>query len=233
MIIYNEFPQRSLEWHEIKWGKIGGTLSSGLLKPTETLFIDIISQIGEDFEPTDSFESLEMQRGNDLEPFAIEYLETYTGYKFNKPAWLQSEESKLIGISPDGITEDLTVSCETKCLGRKAHWECILNDQIPKKNIDQCIHYFTVNDKLKKHYFIAFRPEAPKHFVATLTRDTIVDIGLTKKSTEKRKDKNGKEKDYVITIPVLKTIQQWVEISKSNAIDLEKRIEKTLTELTF
>lgn len=214
MKVYNEFPQRSLEWHEIKWGKIGGTLSTGLLKPTDTIFIDLISQIGEEFEPTDSYESIEMQRGNELEPFAIEYLESYSRLKFMKPAWLQNEERKLLGISPDGITEDLRIACEVKCFGRKKHWETLINNEIPLENIPQCVHYFTVNDKLERLYFLSFRPEAIKPFIKELNRDSFVNIGTNSK-------------------PITVTISEACKISRANEILLSDRIEKTLNSLKF
>ena len=69
MIRFNEIEQRSQEWHELKWAKIGGTLSKGLFVKSDTLFIDILSQRMEDFEPTDSYTSDAMERGNELEPF--------------------------------------------------------------------------------------------------------------------------------------------------------------------
>ncbi|MEG7750696.1 YqaJ viral recombinase family protein, partial [Listeria monocytogenes] len=76
------------------------------------------SQREEDFEfEADTFESDAMQRGNDLEPFAREYLNKYTGLEFKQTGWLQSEENELLGISPDGITDCNRFSCEIKCLG--------------------------------------------------------------------------------------------------------------------
>ena len=181
MIVHKKLEQKSLEWFEMKWGKIGGTASKGLHVKGDTLFIDLLSQHIEEFEPSDSFENEHTQRGNDLEPFAIEYLEKYTGYKFEQFGWLQSEENELLGISPDGLIEDLTVACETKCFARKKHTEILLNREIPLDNIHQLVHYFTVNPKLEELYFCAFRPESVKSFVKVLTLDSIVNIGTKAK----------------------------------------------------
>lgn len=178
---YKEITQGTIEWHEIKWGKIGGTLSKGLFVDSDTLLIDILSQRLEDFEPSDSFENDAMQRGNELEPFAREYLQSYTGIEFQETGWLQSEVNELLGISPDGISECERFSCEIKCLGRKAHYPILLSNEIPLDKVHQCVHYFTVNPKLEKHYFIAFRPEAPKHFVKELTLESLVNIGTKAK----------------------------------------------------
>ena len=181
MINYKDIKQGSIEWHEMRWGKIGGTLSAGLFVKSDTLMIDILSQRMEDFEPSDYYQNESMQRGSDMEQFAREYLNQYTGVNFLESGWLQSEENELLGNSPDGISECETIQCEIKCFGRKKHFEVILNDEIPLDNINQCLHYFTVNPKLERLYFIAFRPESPKHFVKELNLESIINIGTKAK----------------------------------------------------
>jgi len=213
-MIYKDIEQGSLEWFEIKWGKIGGTLSKGLFVNSDTLFIDILSQRLEDFEPSDSFQSEAMERGNELEPFAIEYAEKYSGVKFNSVGWIQSEDNELLGLSPDGITEDETIAVETKCLGRKKHIEVLLKDEIPLEYIQQCIHYFTVNPKLEKLYFCAFRPESVRSFVKILTLDSIVNIGTEKK-------------------PKSMTVEAVRDYSIEKANELKIKIDSNLNELSF
>lgn len=200
MINHKEITQKSEEWHLIKWGKIGGSISDGLLntRKTETLQLDILSQRLEEYEPFESYQSSDMERGNDLEPFAREYANEFLGVEFTETGWLQSEKNELLGISPDGLTENEETSLEIKCLNRKNHTSILVEDDIPLDKINQCIHYFTVNSKLKKHLFLAFRPEAPKHFTKILTRESIVNIGTKAK-------------------PILKTIQDCVEIAHKTA----------------
>lgn len=221
MINYKYIEQGSLEWHELRWGKIGGTASKNLLNnkkgifdSNDTLFTDIISQRMEDFEPSDSFESEAMQRGNDLEPFAREYLSNYIGSELGITGWLQSEENELLGISPDGITEDLKIACEIKCLQRKAHFDVLLSQQIPLTYIPQCIHYFTINNKLEKLYFIAFRPESPKHFIKELNLESTVNIGTLATKYEL-------------------TIKECVEMVKENANEMLERIIKEENKINF
>lgn len=213
-MVYKNIKQKSLEWFELKWGKIGGTLSKGLFVKSDTLFIDILSQKLEEFEPSDSFENEHTQRGNDLEPFAIEYLEKYTGLKFNSVGWIQSEKNELLGISPDGITDDLKIACETKCFARKKHTEILIKNDIPLDNIYQLVHYFTVNPKLEKLYFCAFRPESVKNFVKELTLESEVNIG-----TKAR--------------PNIMTIEAVRDYSLEFADELLKRINKTKEDLKF
>lgn len=205
MINYKHIKQRSLEWHELKWGKIGGTLSKGLFVDSDTLFVDILSQRIEDFEPTESFESYDMQRGTELEPFAIEYLENYLGIKFEQSGWLQCEENELLGISPDGITEDETIQCEIKCFARKKHTEVLLSNEIPKEHIYQLVHAFVVNPKLEKMYFFAYRPESKKNFIKLVTKETKFNLGTEKK-------------------PVNKEVSDLISESKLSAVLLLSRI---------
>ena len=143
-----------------------------------------MSQHLEEFEPGESFENEAMKRGNDLEPFAVEYLEQYTGLKFDSFGWLQSEDNTLLGISPDGLTADYNAACEIKCLSRKGHTKILLENDIPLEYIHQCCHYFTVNSDLKSLYFCAYRPESIKNFVKELTLESIVNIGTKSRPKE-------------------------------------------------
>jgi hypothetical protein len=185
MIAYFDIEQLSDKWHLMKHGKIGGSLAKGLYVKTDTLMYEIGAQLTEDydFSNEEDYQSSAMQRGMDLQPQAIMELNKYTGLNFIECGWLQSEKIPIIGISPDGITEDLLYSCEIKCPGAKRHFETIANNEIPLDNLDQCIHYFTVNQKLVKHFFMSYRPESKlkKIFVKELTRESIVNIGTKSK----------------------------------------------------
>lgn len=213
MIPYYDIPQGSLEWLQLRYGKIGGTLSDGLLVDSDTLLIEMLSMNLEPFELEDNYESDDMVRGGELEPEARKRLIQQTGIEFNKCGWLQSESIPLIGISPDGITEDLTKACEIKCPGRKKHTETVLNNKIPDDNIKQCLHYFTVNSKLEELYFCSFRPEAKYPlFVKMINRDFQINIGTKAK-------------------PILKSINEVVGIVRRKAIELQEEINNQLNNM--
>lgn len=231
---HKEIKQGSLEWFEIKWGKIGGTLSKGLFVNSDTLFVDLLSQHIEEFEPSESYSNEAMERGNELEPFALQYISQYTGLDFQTTGWLQSKEYPLLGISPDGLTKNEEVACEIKCLSRKAHTEILVNNETPKDKIPQIVHYFTVNPKLKKLYFISYRPESIKPFIEIFTPESTVDMGWKKKVEVKQYGVKGQEiKPKIETIEDFKTISEWSEIAKSEAIKLEARIKETINKLNF
>ena len=179
---FKNIQQKTEAWHEIKWGRIGGTLSKGLFVKSDTLLIDLLYQRCEDFiYVPEGFINDAMERGNTLEPLARVYLEEYLDVKFEETGWIQSEENELLGMSPDGLTEDETIQCEIKCFGGKKHYETLLADDIPLENIHQCLHAFTVNTKLEKLYFIAFRPESPKPFIKMLDRNSEINMGTKAK----------------------------------------------------
>jgi len=215
MINYKDVEQGTEVWFRLKWGKIGGTASGGLFVKSDTLEISLLSEITEDFEMSDGFSSAAMTRGHELEPMALDYVCEYTGIDFENTGWLQCEENELLGISPDGITADETKSAEIKCFGRTKHMTVLLTDEIPKDNVHQCLHYFTVNPKLEEHYFCAFRPEAiKKAFVKKLTRESMLDLGTKAK-------------------PQIKTVQQWVDIARANADAMLIDIKRAIKELNF
>lgn len=218
MIRYDNIQQKSLDWLKIKWAKIGGTRSKILYKDSEAIFTELFSELTEEFVLDPSFTNDATERGNELEPFARNYLNYTYDLELKETGWLQSEVNPLIGISPDGITDDNKVACEIKCLGRKAHSEILINNEVGYEYIPQIVHYFVVNPYLEKLYFIAYRPEAISNYINCFNRSSFVNIGTKAK-------------------PVIKPIAELVEIAhkKANQIayDLTKSIDYYTNLLPF
>lgn len=218
MIAYFHIEQRTDEWLELKNGIIGGTLSKGLFKDTDTLFLQLAAEQieGFDYSEEDSYLSADMQRGVDLEPEAKEKLIEYTKIQFIDCGFLQSESIPILGISPDGITKDLRFSCEIKCPGKKRHLETVISNDIPLDNVFQCIHYFTVNSKLEKHYFMSYRPENKLRpiFVKELTPESFVNIGTASK-------------------PKMVTIREAVTMARNEGKKIQDQINNTIESLKF
>ena len=216
MKAYYDITQGTEEWHNIRYGKIGGTLSKGLFVKSDTLLYDVLSELVEPYQYEEDYTSADMERGYQYEPIARNELSQYIGIELKECGWLQCEEVPLLGISPDGISEDETISAEIKCPASKKHTKTIVEDAIPQDNINQCLHYFTVNPKLEKHYFCSFRPENKYKplFVKMLTRDSEVNLGTKAK-------------------PVIKPIHEWVKLAKENAITLQCEINLIIEKLSF
>lgn len=216
MIVRYDIEQGTEEWYKVRYGKIGGTTSAGLFVNSDTLLLSLLAELTEPIDlDYDSYVSEDMQRGIELEPIARKSLSEYIGIELLQAGWLQSTEHELLGVSPDGISKCETITAEIKCPGSKKHIETLLSNEIPLDNLKQCIHYFTVNPKLEKHYFCSYRPESIKPmFVKELNRNSLVNLGTKAK-------------------PVMKTIAECVSIAKNATIVLEGQIEEAIEKLKF
>lgn len=180
MLRFKDIEQKTDAWFRIKHGKVGGTLASGLFVKSDTLFFKILSQHEEDYVTEDEgYINSDMQRGNYLEPFARERMESDLNLKFIEYGWLQHDTIKILGISPDGLTEDGKDACEIKAPSASTHSKYVYNDEFPKEYWNQLIHSFTVNEKLERLHFCSFRPKNKRRplFIKTMTRDTVLDFG--------------------------------------------------------
>lgn len=214
MKTYYDIEQGTENWFRIKYGKVGGSTSKGLFVPSDTLLLELLAEMTEPFVlDDDTYESADMTRGKELEPYARLEGEKYAGVKFLVPGWLQCEEIPLLGISPDGITKDETFTIEIKCPGAKRHIETVYNNEIPRDNIHQSLHYFTVNPKCEKHLFVSFRPESNYPFwPKILTLDSVIDLGTKAK-------------------PNCKKISEWIGVAKFNGLELEANLSLALKQL--
>lgn len=210
-----DIEQGSAEWHEIRWGKVGGVLAKSLLGKPETLINEIGSCLLEPYSPDeDCYVNAAMQRGIDLEPHAKLEMQKYIAGHLDMPdfellpcGWLQSTTFPILGISPDGVSRDLTIQVELKCPGKNKHAATLYGKCIPDDNIDQCLHAFTVNPLLERCYFGSFRPECEiPLFPFCLTRDSIVDMGTKAK-------------------PNCKPVSEWVSILQAAAIVLQENVK--------
>lgn len=196
MIARYDIEQRTVEWHEVKHGKIGGTRAGVGL---ETLLVEIVSELTEEYQIKDDFfVSRAMQEGIDKEPDARQKFSAENFIDFLDCGWLQSEENDLLGISPDGISKDETIMCEIKCPEAKKYTKQLLSKDILKEYNDQLVHAFLVNPKLETHYFVMYRPENlyKNLWHKKLKKDSLLQIG-----TEKN--------------PLYKSIAELVEIKRA------------------
>lgn len=182
MIAHWDIQQGTEEWHRIRYRKIGGTRSKQLYDMSDALLVELVGEHLEEFEmDLDSYESSDMIRGHELEPIALQRINEKFGLNLTPCGWLQNEDIPLIGYSPDGISEDLSIITEIKCPAMKKHTATLLNGIIPLDNINQCIHAFATNKHLERLIFGSFRPEsAIQLFTYEITRESQVNIGTEK-----------------------------------------------------
>jgi hypothetical protein len=208
LIAHFEIEQGSDAWHQIRYGKVGGVRAKSLLGKPETLINEIGSCQLEPYSPEDDcYVNAAMQRGIDLEPKARAEMAEYIGVELFEVGWLQSTTYPLLGISPDGISADLTIQIEAKCPGKNKHAATLYGGVIPDDHIEQCLHAFTVNPYLKTLYFGSFRPECEYPlFVKSIDMESLVDLCTKAK-------------------PVVKKVSEWVEIMRAAALVLEANVK--------
>lgn len=214
MQVHYEIIQGTPEWHEMRYGKIGGTSSKGLFVDSDTLLYELVGCRLEPFilEPA-GYVNDAMLRGAELEPFGRMELSRKIKVKLNQAGWIQSLSNPLLGISPDSLSDDETIACELKCPGRPVHIATLLANDIPLNNIHQCLHYFTVNPKLKQLHFASFRPECQiRMFHKVLTLESIINLGTKAK-------------------PVLNTVSHFRDLALKAAKKLNEDIEIALINL--
>lgn len=178
MKIYN-IEQQTEEWFAIKYGKIGGSslgeIMTKISQPVSATakYLDILSAQIEPFEMVEGYLNADMERGNSLEPIARMEFERIYGKKIRQVGWVEMDNG-IAGISPDGLIDE-DEAFETKCPSRKKHMMYVLNPiELVNDYLWQAVQYFVVLDKLKKLYFVSYRPEntLKPMVVVEVTRET-------------------------------------------------------------
>jgi len=233
MKVHYDIEQGTLEWHEMRWGKIGGTRGGGLLVESDTLLDEVLSELTEDYQDDGSFQSKDMMRGHELEPIARYHVNEYLGQDLLECGWIDSSIHR-VGISPDGITKDETIQAEIKCFAIKKHTTTVRAGVIPPEHIRQCLHYFLVNPKLERLIFCSFRPEHKYQpvFIRELTRSSMVDVGI-KEKVDIEEDRGLGLKSYVNTIPKVRSVEYWVDQVMIAALKLNKELDAELEKMKF
>src|SRR3990167_2199768 len=159
----NNIQQGSDEWHQIRKGKITGTMLKNLMgtpRAKQEAIYEMVAQrltIG-----IQDFEENAMDRGTRLEDEAIAAFEFESGKTVEKTGFVENDEDSSIANSPDGLIGE-TEAVEIKCMGGKNHVKVWLTNEVPEEYEWQVVQYFVVNPKLKKLYFVAYNPDIPIH----------------------------------------------------------------------
>ena len=158
---YKDLEQGSDEWLALRVGKVGGSEAIGLSTDarTKTMIWEKLAEL-ETGEAEEVRVTPDMERGSDLEPYAIEDYEAETFQSVEKVGYIMNELYPGLGLSPDGIV-GLYGAVEVKCPRVKKHIMTILTNEIPKDNKDQCVHYFVMLPKLEWLDFISYCEEYP------------------------------------------------------------------------
>lgn len=142
--------QRSAEWHAFRRSGIGASDCPAIMNesPWKTAHDIWLSKVG---LGEDQFMTTAMQKGIDLEPLALEWLEREHKISF-KPIVMKHKTISYMYASLDGYNEQLNFIVEIKCPGSKVH-EMAKDGIIPKHYVGQLQHQMCVADVQEMWYF--------------------------------------------------------------------------------
>jgi len=157
MKIYT-FPQDSQEWYDIRIGKVTSTslkrvMSSKWLEYSDEIAAERYSR----YREYNDFESEDMARGRELEPYAIAEYAKRKGVEVGTAGFIQSSTHAHFGISPDGIYQNTVV--EVKSPQLKNHIKTIRTGKIPAEYHWQIIAAFAVDPTITHVDFVSYCPE--------------------------------------------------------------------------
>ena len=178
-----DMEQKSLEWLKARHGNVTGTsLSSALGTPAvqKTLMYSLIADRMTEVQMSD-LSTPAIDRGNELEPFAIKAASYEMALDFEETGLLLDDKYSRFSISPDGIFEEdgvITGGIETKCPNSKKHVEYLMKNEIPKEYLYQVKAPFIMSDDVSFWVFASFddRNYERPLFVKTVTRADFDDI---------------------------------------------------------
>jgi len=172
--------QNTQEWLDARQGVVTGSKALKMItKRGNSIKDGFYEHIAEQLAIEAEYED-PMERGHRLEPDALEAYAEKTGKKVEKGKFYKSDDHARLGLSPDGVISDEEM-VEVKCLKPSKHiraWHEMKNDDLwlaPKEYVEQILHYFVVNDKLKKLHVVLYCPEltAIPLLARTVTRDRV------------------------------------------------------------
>lgn len=181
MNLIKDLEQRTEKWKQIRKGSIGGTRVKSIMAKNNLPLIDELIAEKHTELIQENYVNDAMQRGIDLEPFAISEFEDRTDFKVDTFGLVTNEKYPGCHLSPDGLILDgsgLPLSgVEVKCPSTKKHVEYIRTNRIPNEYKYQIYHYFTICDTIDTVYFVSYDPRfevRPFHLIK-ITREEHAD----------------------------------------------------------
>ena len=159
----NYTQQRSIEWHEFKNGKIGGTRLSKVISGVKNrLIFDLINEQLSGYIAEDSYIDEDIQFGIDNESIARDLYSEQSGIEFIEVGCIVSETSDIHLASPDGLNIERGIALEIKCTQNGAiHLERYFNG-VEKNYMSQVINYFVVSDDVEQVHWLSYCPYRPE-----------------------------------------------------------------------
>ena len=173
MITFHEMEQRSIEWGQIRLGKIGGSqldkiidYKTGHLKqdlnkngsfksntPIISAIAGVIAELKTGFSNDSDYVSGAMEWGIEEEENAIGLLENKNTFQCG---YVTNSKYKYFGLSPDLL--ETKKGYEIKCPNSATFVRWKIKMEVPKTHIVQVLAYFVIMDELKEMDFVVYDP---------------------------------------------------------------------------
>jgi putative phage-type endonuclease len=133
--------QGTEEWFKVRLGKLTASNFSKILSPTgkiSTQANDLVNTLVAELltgEREETFKSSAMERGNELENEALDFVNFTHGYNFESVGFADSE--KGYGCSPDALDEEKKIGLELKCPLAKTHVKYLRSGKLPNEYFSQ------------------------------------------------------------------------------------------------
>ncbi|MBK8191428.1 MAG: YqaJ viral recombinase family protein [Vampirovibrionales bacterium] len=122
-MIVHKCEQGSEEWQQLRCGVVTMShakelLTGGKGKTRQSYILDVVSERLSG-KPIESYSSIDMQRGQFLEPYALKLLEEVNGAPIDRVGFITTDDGR-IGCSPDGLFGEMA-GIEIKCPNPRQH----------------------------------------------------------------------------------------------------------------
>lgn len=165
MKIHNQFEQNSLEWLNLRAGKVtasefGSFLTTDFqLRTGQMVKSYVARKVAELWVgPLPGFNTLDMDFGKIREEEAIPTFSFETGLQVDRVAFI-TDDAEKIGCSPDGLIGDDS-GLEVKCPTAEVHTKYLLQGEVPSDYIQQ-IHASMFVTGRKSWKFLSYRRSFP------------------------------------------------------------------------
>lgn len=178
MPIYNfDVEQGSQDWHKARCGHWSASNAAKIMGGLDTQGLDdLIRTIAWErvYGPTEepAYKSAAMQRGNDLEQEARDWLAFQADTVVEQCGFVTHSTVPMVGWSPDGLSHKRKRGQELKCLLHKAYMDVMRKREVPAEYRWQVRWACWVGD-LEGLDFVAYHPQAGGIIIPVTTEGSI------------------------------------------------------------
>ena len=187
-----QIAQGSLEWHQMRLGKVTASRVADILAKTKTgpsasrqnYLIELALQRTTGIIQ-ESYSNSAMEWGTQTEPQARVAYEVNTNNFVDTVAFIDHPSIEWFGCSPDGLVSDRGL-VEIKCMQPKGHWEVIKTKEIPKNYWIQQQAQLSCTNREWNDY-VGFNPIFPDRSQLFIKRTYRDETFITEMETEIKK----------------------------------------------